>query len=98
MRALRSDHGEPSIVFSHWFASFQVSLERGKNIIICVLMPNITIENLPPTLRMIIKTVTCLSWPRDPRAQKVFWLKLREGLQEGAPDVRQKAGDVSVVI
>ncbi len=56
--------------------------------ILCVFMPDVQIETLPATLRMIVRNVTCLRWPRDPRAQKVFWLLLQNGLQEGSADVR----------
>ena len=54
--------------------------------IICIFMPNIKAEHLTPALKMITKTVTCLKWPLDPDAQKVFWLKLQEGLQKGTDD------------
>lgn len=50
-------------------------------------MPNIIQGQLPETLRMITKTVTCLKWPLDPRAQRVFWLKLQEGLVESDANV-----------
>ena len=45
-------------------------------------MPNVTPDQLPGTLRMIVKTVTCLKWCPDPKVEKVFWLKLQEGLEE----------------
>lgn len=48
-------------------------------------MPNVKPDQLPATLTMIVKTVTYIEWPLDPRAQRVFWLKLQEGLVEGDP-------------
>ena len=60
-------------------SNFQISLDRGTNVIICVFMPNVTLDDLPGTLRMITKTVTCLKWNPDPKAQ-VFWLMLHKGL------------------
>ena len=57
-------------------------MERGENIIICIFMPNMTPDQLPGTLRMIVKTVTCIKWCPDPKVQRVFWLKLQEGLEE----------------
>ena len=50
-------------------------------------MPNIRQDELPETMQRIIQTVTCLKWPLDPTAQKVFWLKLQEGLEEGQSDL-----------
>ena len=65
-----------------------MSLERGENIIICIFMPNIKQDELPSTLRMITKQVTCMKWCPDPKVQKVFWLKLRGGLEEGDKEVK----------
>ena len=59
---------------------FQMSLERGSNVIICIFMPNVQQRQLPGSLRLITKTVTCIKWSPDPKAQKVFWLKLYKGL------------------
>ena len=61
-------------------SNFQISLDRGTNVIICVFMPNVKLDDLPGTLQMITKTVTCLKWNPDPKAQKVFWLMLHKGL------------------
>ena len=58
----------------------QISLERGTNVIICIFMPNVQQRQLPGTLRLITKTVTCIKWSPDPNAQKVFWLMLYKGL------------------
>ena len=64
-------------------AIFQVSLERGENMIIGIFMPNTDMEELPAGLKMIIKTVTCIRWSPDPAAQKCFWLKMQEALDKG---------------
>ena len=39
---------------------------------------------------MITKQVTCLKWCPDPKVQKVFWLKLRGGLEEGDRNIDKK--------
>ena len=49
-------------------------------------MSNVKQEELPSTLRMITKTVTCLKWCPDPKIQDVFWLKLHNGLIDGEND------------
>ena len=67
-----------------------MSLERGENIIICIFMPDIKQDELPSTLAMITKQVTCLKWCPDPKVQKVFWLKLRGGLEEGDRNIDKK--------
>ena len=68
-------------VWSHvvW-CCFQMSLEQGTNVIICIFMPNVQQRQLPGTLHLITKTVTCIKWSPDPNAQKVFWLMLYKGL------------------
>lgn len=79
--SLSSDWCEEEMRIAH-----RVSLDRGKNIIICIFMPGVEPDKLPGTIRMIIKFVTCLKWPRDERAQKVFWLMLRKAIMDGAQD------------
>ena len=51
--------------------------------IVCIFIPNIDLNKLPRRLKTIVKTVTCLKWCPDPKVEKVFWMKLREGLEEG---------------
>ena len=52
---------------------------------ICIFMPGVEHKTLPASIRMITKTVTCLQWPLDIRAQKVFWLQLQRAILEGSP-------------
>ena len=61
----------------------QESLSRGKNIIICIFMPDIIQYQLPDRFRCILNHVTCIKWPRDPAAQQVFWIMLQRTLLEG---------------
>ena len=61
----------------------QESLFRGKNILICIFMPDIIQQGLPDTFRYILNHVTCIKWPRDPAAQQVFWIMLQRGLLDG---------------
>ena len=68
-----------------------MSLERDENAIICIFMPDIKQDELPSTLRMITKQITCLQWCPDPKVQKVFWLKLRGGLEKGDENVNELA-------
>ena len=66
----------------------QESLDRGKNIFICIFMPDIVHNQLPDRFRYILNHVTCIKWPRDPAAQQVFWIMLQRGLFDGdAPSV-----------
>ena len=64
----------------------QESLDRGKNIIICIFMPGVEKDKLPGTIRMMTKFVTCLKWPREEKAQKVFWLLLQKAIMDGVQD------------
>ena len=54
-------------------------------------MRDIKQDELPSTLRMIIKQVNCLKWCPDPKVQNVFWLKLRGSLEEGDEKVNEMA-------
>ena len=68
-----------------------MSLDRGENIVICIFMPDVKQDELPSTLRMITKQVTCTKWCPDPKVQKVFWLKLQRGLVEGDKNINERA-------
>ena len=59
------------------------SLSRGKNILICIFMPDIIYNELSDRLRFILNHVTCIKWPRDPAAQEVFWIMLQRALLDG---------------
>ena len=61
----------------------QESLSRGKNILICIFMPDIIQNQLPDRFRFILNHVTCIKWPRDPAAQQVFWIMLQRTLLDG---------------
>ena len=61
----------------------QESLSRGKNILICIFMPDIIHNQLPDRFRFILNHVTCIKWPRDPGAQQVFWIILHRALLDG---------------
>ena len=61
----------------------QESLSRGKNILICIFMPDIIHNQLPDRFRFILNHVTCIKWPRDPAAQQVFWIMLHRALLDG---------------
>ena len=59
------------------------SLSRGKNLLICIFMPDIIYNKLPDRFRFILNHVTCVKWPRDPAAQQVFWIMLQRALLDG---------------
>ena len=61
----------------------QESLSRGKNILICIFMPDIIHNQLSDRFRFILNHVTCIKWPRDPAAQQVFWIMLQYALLDG---------------
>ena len=61
----------------------QESLSRGKNILICIFMPDIIHNQLPDRFRFILNHVTCIKCPRDPAAQRVFWIMLQRALLDG---------------
>ena len=61
----------------------QESLSRGKNILICIFMPDIVHNQLSDRLRFILNHVTCIKWPRDPAAEQVFWIMLERALLDG---------------
>ena len=64
----------------------QESLYRGKNIIICIFMPDIIHNQLSDRFRIILNHVTCIKWPRDQAAQQVFWIMLQRALLDGQPN------------
>ena len=64
----------------------QESLSRGKNLLICIFMPDIIHNQLSDRFRFILNHVTCIKWPRDPVAQQVFWIMLQRALLDGQPN------------
>ena len=50
--------------------------------IICIFMPEIDVRecHLPPRINMLRHQVTCIKWPRDEKAQQVFWLQVQRAL------------------
>ena len=73
----------------------QESLDRGKNIIICIFMPGVEQDKLPGMIRMITKFVTCLKWPTDKKSQKVFWLMLQKAIMDGVQDEKTHIEDTN---
>ena len=49
-------------------------------------MPGVEQDKLPDTVRVIVKHVTCIKWPKEHGAQKVFWLMLRKAIMDGAQE------------
>ena len=50
--------------------------------IICIFMPEIKLKerHLPARINMLRHKVTCIKWPRDPAAEKVFWIQVQRAL------------------
>ena len=83
---LRSGWCKEELLIGH-----QESLSRGKNILICIFMPDIIHNQLPNRFRFILNHMTCIKWPRIPAAQQVFWIKLQRALQDHKePDAMNK--------
>ena len=72
----------------------QESLSRGKNILVCIFMPDIIQNQLPDRFRFILNHVTCIKWPRDPTAQHVFWIMLQRALLDGEQQNAAKGQDL----
>ena len=49
-------------------------------------MPDIDIKTLPLRFKMIINNITCIGWPLEEAAEKVFWLQLERALKDGLDD------------
>ena len=62
------------------------SLSRGKNLLICVFMQDITYNKLPDRFKFILSEMTCIKWPRDQAAQQVFCIMLQRALLDGQPN------------
>ena len=83
--ATAADGTYPTGMHSCWIY-FQESLSRGKNILICIFTSDVDKRHLPDNVRMITRTVTCLRWPDDVTALKVFYLMLHRALTDGRRD------------
>ena len=60
----------------------QMSLERKHNMMICVFLETIDSQNIPVSVRRIVKMFTCLKWPQSKSAKSVFWEKLKDSLKK----------------
>ena len=60
--------------------TFQECRKRRKFIMICILSPNITLEDIEyPDMREVLQNITYLQWPpkkSSPDNFKFFWRKL----------------------
>lgn len=63
-------------------------LEDKRNGLILVVVGKLKLNQLPPTLRFLMKTRIYLEWDLDPSKQRVFWERLRDAL---APSASQKS-------
>ncbi|XP_064598281.1 toll-like receptor 4 [Liolophura sinensis] len=56
-------------------------LEEGRDdIILCVLMEDISVRQMPRALRNLWHKITFLKWSADPEAQIIFWRNLKAAL------------------
>ena len=56
------------------------SFEKGRNLIIVVMLEPLKIENLSKSLRLLIRRNTYIEWFEDPNNRANFWEKLRRAL------------------
>lgn len=58
------------------------SVQEGRaNVIICVLLEEVPVREMPRTLMNLWQRVTFLVWPQSPHEQNVFWERLTSALQ-----------------
>ncbi len=86
-----------NFVQSHWclwelHLAQHSLLEEKRNGLILVVVGKLKLNQLPPTLRFLMKTRIYLEWDPDPSRQRLFWERLREAL---APSPQQKITSLS---
>lgn len=86
-----------NFVQSHWclwelHLAQHSLLEEKRNGLILVVVGKVKLNQLPPTLRFLMKTRIYLEWDPDPPKQRIFWERLREAL---APSSLQKVASLS---
>ena len=62
------------------------SFDKGRNLIIVVMLEPLKIEHMSKSLRLLIRRNTYIEWFEDPENKTNFWEKLREALGSD-PDV-----------
>ena len=56
------------------------SFDKGRNLIIVVMLEPLRIENMSKSLRLLIRSNTYIKWFEDPTNRANFWKKLRTAL------------------
>ena len=56
------------------------SFDKGRNLIIVVMLEPLKIENMSKSLRLLIRRNTYIEWFEDPNNRANFWKKLRRAL------------------
>ncbi len=75
--ALKSEWWEFELNMAH-----QVSLERKRNMIICVFLHEVSPELLPARISRMLKLFTCLRWQAGEIREKQFWVKIKQALTQ----------------
>ena len=62
------------------------SLERGRNLVVPVLLETIDFENMPSSLQWLVRKHTYIEWGDDQSARKDFFIRLHQALTEKSSD------------
>ena len=62
------------------------SLERGRNLVVPVLLETIDSEKMPSSLQWLVRRYTYIEWKDDPSSRKEFWDRLSQVLTETNSD------------
>ncbi len=74
-RSLRSEWWQFEVNMAH-----QASMERKRDIIICVFLEEIEESLLPTSVARTLKIFTCIKWSNTDMGEKIFWTKLKDAL------------------
>ena len=56
------------------------SMERGRNIVVPILMGNVAFEDMPASLQLIVRKHTYIEWKEETGDHEEFWDRLRDVL------------------
>ena len=63
------------------------SMERGSNIVIPILMENVSFEEMPASLRMIVRKHTYIEWKEETGDHEEFWERLADVLSNAENNI-----------
>ena len=56
------------------------SLERGRNLVVPILLEDVSMERMPVGLQWIVRKHTYIEWNDNTDAHAEFWIRLKEVL------------------